>query len=105
MFKVHGLWVSPVEVEGVLMEHPGVLEAAVVGIKTDGFVRARAFVIARSPDAEDEGLASELRAHCERRLHGYQRPAAIEIVPDLPRTVTGKIQRFKLRQVDRLPGA
>jgi acyl-coenzyme A synthetase/AMP-(fatty) acid ligase len=98
MFKVSGLWVSPAEVEGALMEHPSVVEAAAVGVSVDGFTKAKAFVIPRDPASTGESLRQELATFCEKRLHRYEQPQIIEFVDDLPRTVTGKIQRFKLRE-------
>ena len=96
MIKVSGLWVSPIEIEGALLEHPGVGESAVVGVEIDGFTRIKAFVIARG--AASPELAAELQEHCKARLQRYQFPHLIEFVPELPKTITGKIQRFKLRQ-------
>lgn len=95
MFKVGGEWVSPAEVEAALIEHPGVLEAAVVGRADDhGLLKAVAFVVASSNPAP---TADDLDAHCRARLAGFKRPRGIEIVEALPKTVTGKIQRYKLR--------
>jgi benzoate-CoA ligase family protein len=93
MFKVGGEWVSPAEVEAVLIEHQSVLEAAVVGEPTeDGVLKPAAFVVCKgTPDA------AALEAHCRDRLAGYKRPRRIEFVDELPKTVTGKIQRFRLR--------
>jgi benzoate-CoA ligase family protein len=96
MIKVSGLWVSPVEVEGVLLEHPAVGESAVVGVEVDGFMKIKAFVIARVEASP--ALAAELQEHCKSRLQRYQYPHLIEFVPELPKTITGKIQRYKLRE-------
>ena len=101
MLRVGGEWVSPAEVEGVLIEHNSVLEAAVVGERDQQSVlRPVAYVIpidghgfASSPEA----LGDELTAYCRDRLAGYKRPKRYEIVSELPKTATGKIQRFKLR--------
>jgi benzoate-CoA ligase len=97
MFKVSGLWVSPAEVEAALMEHPGVHECAVVGASVDGFTKAKAFVVARDAAAAGRSLEEDLRAHCGARLHRYQQPQLFSFVDELPKTLTGKIQRFKLR--------
>jgi len=95
MLRVGGEWVSPAEVEGVLIEHPSVLEAAVVGEKdADGVTRPVAHVIP-APGASAE--AGELTEWCRERLAGYKRPKRYEIVADLPKPATGKIQRYKLR--------
>ena len=97
MIKVSGLWVSPIEIEGVLLEHPAVGESAVVGIEVDGFMRIKAFVIVRGVEATPE-LVAELQEHCKSRLQRYQFPHLIQFVPELPKTLTGKIQRYKLRE-------
>jgi benzoate-CoA ligase family protein len=97
MFKVSGLWVSPADVEARLIEHPAVVEAAVVGAQVEGLTKAKAFVVCDAA-AASEALAGELREFCHARLHGYQVPQLIEFVEDLPKTVTGKIQRYRLRE-------
>jgi benzoate-CoA ligase family protein len=97
MFKVSGLWVSPADVEARLIEHPAVVEAAVVGAPVEGLLKAKAFVVCRAAAAPGDPLAGDLRAFCADRLHGYQVPQLIEFVDDLPKTLTGKIQRYKLR--------
>ncbi|MDA0170583.1 benzoate-CoA ligase family protein [Solirubrobacter taibaiensis] len=96
MIKIGGLWASPIEIENVLMEHPRVLEAAAVGVEADYTMRVKAFVIARG-DPGDEGLVGELQEWCKTRLRRYEYPHFIEFVDDLPKTPTGKIQRYKLR--------
>ncbi len=99
MLRVGGEWVSPAEVEATLIEHPAVLEAAVVGEHdAGGVLRPVAFVIrVDGVDTGADDLASELTAFCRERLAGYKRPRRYEFVDDLPKTATGKIQRFKLR--------
>ncbi len=97
MLRVGGEWVSPAEVEGVLMEHDAVLEAAIVGAVDDtGVLRPVAHVIPAA-QADTNGLEGELTAHCRERLAGYKRPRTYVFTAELPKTVTGKIQRFKLR--------
>jgi benzoate-CoA ligase len=99
MLKVGGMWVSPVEIEACLAEHPAVLEVAVVGrADTDGLTRAHAFCVLRDGVAGTEALATELREMVRRRLAGYKSPRWLEFVTELPKTPTGKIQRFALRQ-------
>jgi len=98
MFKVSGLWVSPADVEARLIEHPAVVEAAVVSCMIDGFIKAKAFVVAEPSAAPGDQLNEELREFCCERLHRYQVPTVFAYVESLPKTVTGKIQRFKLRQ-------
>jgi benzoate-CoA ligase family protein len=97
MFKVSGLWVSPADVEARLIEHPAVVEAAVVSAQVEGLTTAKAFVVCKPATPPGNGLADELRAFCGERLHRYQVPRLIEFVDGLPKTVTGKIQRYKLR--------
>ncbi|MFL6213344.1 MAG: benzoate-CoA ligase family protein [Blastocatellia bacterium] len=97
-FKVSGLWVSPVEVESVLVAHPAVVEAAVVAATgADGLATARAFVVIRTEGDADK-LRTELEAFTRARLPRYKAPSQIIFVESLPRTATGKVQRFKLRQ-------
>ena len=103
MIKVSGLWVSPIEIESALLEHPAVNESAVVGVEVDGFTRIKAFVIAKSDATTGEALVIELQEHCKSRLQRYQYPHVIEFVTELPKTVTGKIQRYKLREKEAAP--
>src|SRR5215203_3236258 len=98
MIKVSGLWVSPVEVESTLGDHPAVIEAAAVGIPVDDLTRVKAYIILREGYEGTESLTEELQNWCKDRLKRYQYPHLVEFVEDLPKTVTGKIQRFKLRQ-------
>jgi benzoate-CoA ligase family protein len=97
MFKVSGLWVSPADVEARLIEHPRVVEAAVVCASVEGLTKAKAFVVCDVAESPDNGFADELRAFCGEQLHRYQVPQLIEFVDELPKTATGKIQRYKLR--------
>ena len=98
MLKVGGIWVSPVEVEGALVRHQAVLEAAVVGVEDgDGLVKPKAFVVLVEPTAASEALAEELKAFVRDKLAPYKYPRSLEFVAELPKTATGKIQRFKLR--------
>ncbi len=99
MLKVGGIYVSPFEVEGALVTHPAVLEAAVVGDKDhDGLIKPKAYVVLKSGETAAAGLADTLKAHVKDRLAPYKYPRWIEFVAELPKTATGKIQRFKLRQ-------
>jgi benzoate-CoA ligase family protein len=100
MIKVSGLWVSPIEIENVLMEHDAVVEAAAVGIPVDGFTKIKAFVILEDDKEPSDELSDELREWCKSHLQRYQFPQFVEYVDDFPRTMTGKIQRFKLRAAD-----
>ncbi len=98
MIKVRGEWVSPIEVEHVLCEHPAVLEAAVVGVPVDGVTTVKATVVLRAGSQPSAGVTRELQDWCKGRLQRFQFPHTIDFVADLPKTTTGKIQRFKLRE-------
>ncbi|HSK99724.1 MAG TPA: benzoate-CoA ligase family protein [Rubrobacteraceae bacterium] len=98
MIKVSGLWVSPVEVESTLMDHDAVIEAAAVGIPVGGLTRVKAYIILREGHEGSDELTEELQNWCKDRLKRYQYPHLVEFVDELPKTVTGKIQRFKLRE-------
>ena len=99
MLKVGGIWVAPAEVEAALMEHPAVLEAAVIGrADGDGLTRPHAFCVLKDGAHGDDALRDALRATVKQRLAGYKAPRWIEFVADLPKTSTGKIQRFRLRE-------
>jgi len=99
MLKVGGMWVSPAEVEAALGEHPAVLEVAVIGRgDADGLTKPHAFCVLRDGVEGTDALATELRELVRRRLAGYKSPRWIDFVAELPKTTTGKIQRFALRQ-------
>jgi benzoate-CoA ligase family protein len=97
MMKVGGLWVSPIEIENTLIEHEAVAEAAVVSVTVDKFARIKAFVVCRSGSTPSDDLKAELQAWCKGHLQRYQYPHIVAFVDELPKTLTGKIQRFKLR--------
>jgi benzoate-CoA ligase len=98
MLKVGGIWVSPIEVEATLIRHDAVLEAAVVGKEdSDRLVKPKAFVVLKEPATASPALADELKAFVKDKIAPYKYPRWIEFVPDLPKTATGKIQRFRLR--------
>ncbi|MDP9607957.1 MULTISPECIES: benzoate-CoA ligase family protein [Streptomyces] len=97
MMKVSGLWVAPAAIEATLQRHPDVVEAAVVGVETDRLTRIKAFIVLRDGCLGDDALARELRRWCKDRLAGHQFPHLVEFVADLPKTPTGKVQRFALR--------
>ena len=99
MFKVSGIWVSPFEVEQALTSHPAVLEAAVIAKRdADGLDKPKAFIVLRG-DEEPE-LADVLKEHVKEKVGKWKYPRWIDIVDDLPKTATGKIQRFKLREAE-----
>src|SRR5208283_444238 len=98
MFKVCGIWVSPVEVEASLISHEAVLDAAVVADQDDhGLTKPRAFVVVKPGRATSAQLIAQLQEHVKQQIGPWKFPRWIEFVPDLPETVTGKIQRFMLR--------
>ncbi|MGA8823106.1 MAG: benzoate-CoA ligase family protein, partial [Pseudolabrys sp.] len=100
MFKVSGIWVSPFEVEDALISHPKVLEAAVVPAEDDnGLIKPKAFVVLRDRRENDasRALYDELKVHVKRTIGPWKYPRWIEFVDNLPKTATGKIQRFMLR--------
>jgi benzoate-CoA ligase family protein len=98
MMKVGGLWVSPIEIENVLMEHPAVLESGVIGqADADGLLKPKAYVLLKSEYQPTDGLRMELQNLVKTKLAPYKYPRWVEFVDDLPKTVTGKIQRFRLR--------
>ena len=106
MLKVSGMYVSPNEVESALITHPAVLEAAVVGRQDEGgLVKPLACVVLTSDTQPSAELADELKLHVKSRLAPYKYPRWIEFVPELPKTATGKIQRFKLRSESAQPCA
>jgi len=98
MMKVGGIWCSPVEIEARLVEHPLVLEAAVVAREDgDGMIKPEAHVILSDQSKTEDGLAEILTEHCKAGLAHYKYPRWVHIVEALPKTATGKIQRYKLR--------
>jgi len=99
MMKVGGIWCSPFEIESKLVEHPAVLEAAVVGrTDADELIKPEAFIVLKQGQKGDEMLASELLELCKNGLAPYKYPRWINFVGELPKTATGKTQRFLLRQ-------
>nr|MCU0956578.1 benzoate-CoA ligase family protein [Hydrogenophaga sp.] len=103
MLKVSGIYVSPFEVEATLVQHPAVLEAAVIGkVDDDGLTKTKAFVVLRPGQTITE---QQLQAFVKEKLAPYKYPRFIEFLGELPKTATGKIQRFKLRDLERGPSA
>ena len=100
MLKVGGIWVSPVEVEHALSQHPAILECAVVGIEdANGLVKTKAFVVPRDrPPADPASLAAEIQGFVKGKIAKYKHPRSIEFLDELPKTATGKVQRYKLRK-------
>jgi benzoate-CoA ligase family protein len=101
MFKVSGIWVSPFEVESALITHKAVQEAAVIGKEdSDGLVKPKAFVVLKPGYVADTALFEELKEHVKATAGAWKYPRWVEARTDLPKTATGKIQRFKLRAED-----
>ena len=101
MFKVSGMWVSPFDVEAALTSHEAVLEAAVIGKQdADGLIKPKAFIVLKNGYVADDGLLEKLKLHVKETAGAWKYPRWIDVRTDLPRTATGKIQRFKLRDED-----
>ena len=99
MLKVSGIWVSQVAVESAIVEHSAVLECAVVAYEEDdGLIKPRAFVVLKDGAAAGDELAFTIQRFVKERIAPYKYPRWIDFVDELPKTATGKIQRFKLRQ-------
>jgi acyl-coenzyme A synthetase/AMP-(fatty) acid ligase len=98
MLKVGGIWVSPVEVESTLLTHPAVLECAVIGRPDSAqLIKPEAFVVVKDGCEPSDLLGQELIAYCREKMAEYKRPRWVRFVDELPKTATGKIQRFKMR--------
>jgi benzoate-CoA ligase len=102
MLKVNGVYVSPFEVEATLVQHPAVLEAAVIGVlDSEGLSKTKAFVVLKTGA---QATADDLKAFIKERLAAYKYPRQIEFITELPKTATGKIQRFRLRDQEAAEG-
>jgi len=102
MLKVSGIYVSPFEVEATLVQHPAILEAAVIGKEdSDGLTKTKAFIVLKAGQSLSE---DEVKAFVKERLAPYKYPRFMEFVDELPKTATGKIQRFRLRDLERERG-
>ena len=101
MLKVSGQYVSPFEVEATLVQHPAVLEAAVIGVPdAEGLTRTKAFVVVRPGQTASDALGAELKAFVKERLAPHKYPRQLAFIQELPKTATGKIQRFRLREAE-----
>jgi benzoate-CoA ligase len=98
LIKIGGEWVSPIQIENALVEHEAVSEAAVVAVSIDNAQRIKATLVLHAGSDGTIDLTRELQEWCKSRLQRYQYPHVIDYVDDLPKTVTGKVQRFKLRE-------
>lgn len=104
MIKAGGIWVSPVEIENVLLHHEAVSEAAVIGVRNqDQLEKPKAFIVTQSNVQPSEELKEELGQFVKKHLAHYKCPRAIQFVEELPKTATGKIQRFKLKEEKTQP--
>jgi acyl-coenzyme A synthetase/AMP-(fatty) acid ligase len=105
MMKVGGIWCSPFEIEAKLIEHPKVLEAAVVArADEDELIKPEAFIVLNEKADAFDALAGELLEHCKNGLARYKYPRWFNFVDELPKTATGKIQRFRLREQGKKTG-
>src|SRR5438046_6953760 len=100
VLKVSGMYVSPVEVEAALLSHDAVLEAAVVGMEDEQkLVKPKAYIVLKPGHSPSEGLKTALQQHVKDKLAPHKYPRWIEFMSELPKTATGKLQRFKLRSL------
>ncbi|GAB4264928.1 MAG: benzoate-CoA ligase family protein [Deferrisomatales bacterium] len=105
MLKAGGIWVSPVEVEACVMEHPAVLECAVVGCTDEeDLIKPKAFVVLKKGHQPSAALENEIKQHVKKALAHYKYPRWVEFVDALPKTATGKIKRFELRKLESREG-
>jgi benzoate-CoA ligase family protein len=99
MLKVGAMWCSPIEIEAKLLAHPKVREAAVIGRSDEnGLTKPAAYLVLADPSDENEATVAELQRYCKEHLAGFKYPRWLHFVREIPKTVTGKIQRYKLRQ-------
>jgi acyl-coenzyme A synthetase/AMP-(fatty) acid ligase len=99
MLKIGGLWVSPIDMEHVLLAHPRVRGVGVIGVQIEDATRVAAFIECDEGEPAGDALAEELRTWCKERMRRYEYPHVVEFVDELPRTLTGKVQRFALREL------
>ncbi len=105
MLKVSGQYVSPFEVEATLVQHPAVLEAALIGVTdANGLTRPKAYVVLKERGQADEPMAEELKQFVKSKLAPHKYPRLLEFIDELPKTATGKIQRFRLREGEKSRG-
>lgn len=101
-FAYGGIWVSPVEVENALMTHQAVLECAVVGSPDDdGLYKPKAYVVLKDGVTASDSLLEDVKQFVKKTIAPYKFPRWIEAVDELPKTATGKIQRYRLREMDQ----
>jgi benzoate-CoA ligase family protein len=102
MLKIGGLWVSPIDMESALIEHPAVLSVGVVDVRIDEMSRVAAYVVRDPAGLGNEELAEALRSWCKARMRRYEYPHVVRFVDALPQTLNGKVQRFRLRELAAL---
>ena len=101
MIKAGGIWVSPIEVENVLLSHPTIDECGVIGLEdADGLMKPKAYVVLKKKYVPSDALSQEIKEYVKTKIAPYKYPRWIEYIEALPKTTTGKLQRFKLRQLD-----
>ncbi len=102
MLKVSGQYVSPFEVEATLVQHPSVLEAALIGVTDEnGLTRPKAYVVLKQRDKANDAMGDELKQFVKSKLAPHKYPRLLEFIDELPKTATGKIQRFRLRESEK----
>jgi benzoate-CoA ligase len=102
MIKAGGIWVSPVEVENTLMLHPAVLEAGVVGVEDeDALIKPKAFVVFKEGIEVTDALMDEVRMFVKKSIAPYKFPRWMEAIDELPKTPTGKVKRYVLRDMSK----
>jgi acyl-coenzyme A synthetase/AMP-(fatty) acid ligase len=99
MLKIGGLWVSPIDMEHVLIAHPRVVGVGVIGVEIEDATRIAAYVECEDGGPGNAALTVELPTWCKERMRRYEYPHVVEFVDELPRTLTGKVQRFALRDL------
>lgn len=101
MIKAGGIWVSPIEVENVLLSHPLIAECGVIGMEdVDGLLKPKAYVVLKNGNPPSDELSRELKEYVKSKIAPYKYLRWIEYIQELPKTSTGKLQRFKLRQLN-----
>ena len=103
MLKVAGRWVSPVQIENILLEHPAVLEAAVIGTADpDGLIKPETFIVLKEGHRASDSLKEEIQSLIKAKLVPYKQPRWIVFVENLPKSAAGKIQRYRLREAKKV---
>jgi benzoate-CoA ligase len=102
MLKVGGIWLSPIEVEACIIEHPAVLECAVVpATNAENLVKPKAYGVLKKDQTATDEMANTIKQHVKENLALFKYPRWVEFIDDLPKTATGKIRRFELRKLEK----